>query len=104
MASSGQLKAVQSRHVVRLKRMEPREAREKNKSAALLQGNLKPLVTSLAALNGQSVMDKLSVSMKKALLLMVMEHYRSDRAMACKILGISREKLEFELKLCGVAR
>jgi DNA-binding protein Fis len=49
-------------------------------------------------------MDKLSSSLKKALLLMVMERYHSDREKACKVLGISQEKLETELKLCGVAR
>ena len=57
-----------------------------------------------AASNGQGVMDKLSASLKKALLLMVMERYKSDREKACRVLGISREKLETELKLCGVAR
>ena len=68
------------------------------------QKNLEPLVSSLAAANGQGVMDKLSSSLKKALLLMVMERYQSDREKACRVLGISREKLETELKLCGVSR
>jgi DNA-binding protein Fis len=91
-------------NIVRLKRLQAHEATGVNESAALFQRNLEPLVSSLAAANGQGVMDKLSASLKKALLLMVMERYQSDREKACRVLGISREKLETELKLCGVAR
>jgi len=91
-------------NIVKLKRLQEREAKGVNESAALFQRNLEPLVSSLAASNGQGVMDKLSASLKKALLLMVMERYQSDRDKACRVLGISREKLDTELQLCGVAR
>ena len=91
-------------NIVRLKRTDSNAARGVNESAELFQKNLEPLVSSLAAIKGQGVMDKLSASLKKALLLMVMERYQSDREKACRVLGISREKLETELKLCGVAR
>ncbi|QXE92882.1 hypothetical protein KP001_10350 [Geomonas subterranea] len=91
-------------NVVRLKKSGPTDNRGVNESAELFQKNLEPLVSSLAATQGQGVMDKLSASLKKALLLMVMERYQSDRETACRVLGISREKLENELKLCGVAR
>ncbi|HBA86913.1 MAG TPA: hypothetical protein DCZ75_02685 [Geobacter sp.] len=91
-------------NVVKLKRMEPSAVDGVNESAELFQKNLEPLVATLAASQGQGVMDKLSVSLKKALLLMVMERYQSDRERACRVLGISREKLEKELQLCGVAR
>ncbi|MBJ6799998.1 hypothetical protein [Geomonas propionica] len=90
-------------NVVRLKRNEP-TGRTIDESAKLFQKNLEPLVSTLAATQGQGVMDKLSASLKKALLLLVMERYQSDREKACRVLGISREKLENELKLCGVAR
>lgn len=89
-------------NVVRLKRTEYKRERGMNESAALFQKNLEPLVSTLTASQGQGVMDKLSVSLKKALLLMVMERYQSDRDKACRVLGISQEKLESELKLCGV--
>lgn len=91
-------------NVVRLKRMEPTSEQRVNENAALFQRNLEPLVSSLAATQGQGVMDKLSTSLKKALLLMVMERYQSDREKACQVLGITREKLEKELQLCGVPR
>jgi len=91
-------------NIVRLKRMEASDTQGVNESAALFQRNLEPLVSTLAAANGEGVMDKLSASLKKALLLMVLERYQSDREKACRVLGISREKLENELKLCGVAR
>jgi len=92
-------------NVVKLKRMQERECQGVNESAALFQKNLEPLVASLAVnSDGPGVMDKLSSSLKKALLLMVMERYQSDRDKACRVLGISREKLDSELQLCGVAR
>ena len=91
-------------NVVRMKRMEPSADQGVNESAELFQRNLEPLVSTLAASQGQGVMDKLSASLKKALLLMVMERYQSDRDTACRVLGISREKLETELKICGVSR
>ena len=91
-------------NIVKLKRLDSNAAKGVNESAALFQRNLEPLVSSLAAAKGQGVMDKLSASLKKALLLMVMERYQSDREKACRVLGISREKLETELRLCGVAR
>ena len=90
-------------NIVRLRRLEAKTAGV-NESAALFQKNLEPLVSSLAATKDRGVMDKLSSSLKKALLLLVMERYQSDREKACKVLGISREKLEMELQLCGVAR
>ena len=89
-------------NIVRLKRLQDKSAKGVNESAVLFQKNLEPLVSSLAAASGQGVMDKLSSSLKKALLLMVMERYKSDREKACRVLGISRETLETELKLCGV--
>ncbi|WP_136524884.1 hypothetical protein [Geomonas ferrireducens] len=89
-------------NVVRLKRTESKRVQGMNESAALFQKNLEPLVSTLTANQGQGVMDKLSISLKKALLLMVMERYQSDRDKACRVLGISQEKLESELKLCGV--
>jgi DNA-binding protein Fis len=91
-------------NIVRLKRMEANAAKGMIESAELFQKNLEPLVATMAAANGEGVMDKLSSSLKKALLLLVMERYQSDREKACRVLGISREKLESELKLCGVAR
>jgi hypothetical protein len=91
-------------NIVRLKRTESSTNKGINESAALFKRNLEPLMSSLAASKGEGVMDKLSLSLKKALLLLVMERYQSDRDQACKVLGITREKLDHELVLCGVAR
>jgi DNA-binding protein Fis len=91
-------------NIVKLKKHASHTASGVNESAQLFQKNLEPLMSSMAASQGQGVMDKLSSSLKKALLLLVMERYQSDREKACRVLGISREKLESELRLCGVNR
>lgn len=91
-------------NIVKLKRLEVKEQTQPLDSAAIFRDRLEPLVDALSQTKGPGVMDKLSVSLKKALLLMVMTRYQSDREKACQVLGISREKLENELKLCGVAR
>jgi DNA-binding protein Fis len=88
-------------NIVRLRRLET-QPQAINESAKMFRKNLEPLLSTLAAANGEGMMDKLSASLKKALLLMVMERYH-DREKACRILGISREKLDKELILCGVA-
>jgi DNA-binding protein Fis len=87
-------------NIVRLRRLEA-HPQVINDSAKLFQSNLDPLLSTLAAANGEGVMDKLSTTLKKALLVMVMERYH-DREKACRVLGISREKLDKELILCGV--
>lgn len=89
-------------NIVRLKRLESKAAVATD-SAELFAQKLQPLMATLASVHGGEVMDKMSASLKKALLLMVMERYQSDRATACRVLGISAEKLDNELKLCGVA-
>lgn len=89
-------------NIVRLRRFENHAVNGMNDSATLFKNKLEPLLSTLAKSNGAGVMDKLSISLKKALLVMVMERYHSDREKACKILGITREKLENELKICGV--
>jgi DNA-binding protein Fis len=91
-------------NIVRLKRSESHAANRVDENAALFEKKLEPLISSIAAANGEGVMDKMSASLKKALLLMVMERYHSDRDTACRVLGISREKLDNELQLCGVSR
>lgn len=91
-------------NIVKMKRSESHAAERVNENAALFERKLKPLISSLAAANREGVMDKMSASLKKALLIMVMERYKSDRDTACRVLGISREKLESELQLCGVSR
>ena len=92
-------------NMVRMKRLEAKGAkgtRGVDESAALFEKNLEPLIEALTSAKGHGVMDKLSTSLKKALLLMVMDRFKSDREQACRVLGITREKLETELKLCGV--
>jgi DNA-binding protein Fis len=91
-------------NIVKMKRMEAHTAEHVNEHAALFERKLEPLMSSLAAANREGVMDKMSASLKKALLIMVMERYQSDRDTACRVLGISREKLDSELQLCGVSR
>lgn len=91
-------------NIVKLKRLEVKDQKRVVDSAALFRDSLEPLVDALAQTKGYGVMDKLSASLKKALLLMVMTRYQSDWDKACQVLGISREKLDNELKLCGVAR
>jgi DNA-binding protein Fis len=91
-------------NIVKLKRMEVQDQTRAIDTATLLRQSLEPLVDVLYQTKEHKVMDKLSASLKKALLLMVMTRYESDREKACQVLGISPEKLENELELCGVAR
>ena len=81
-----------------------RQSKRIDENAELFEANLNPLFTVMAENPEGSILDKLSVSLKKALILMAMERYNSDRGSICKALGISPEKLEGEMSLCGLGR
>jgi DNA-binding NtrC family response regulator len=71
-------------------------------SAKLFTKNLQPLFSLFSETSTEHVLDKLSVSLRKALLLMAMERYRCDTDSICRALGISESMLEQELQRCGL--
>lgn len=91
-------------NVMKTKQVEARLRKEMDDSEELFSRNLHPLFTLISATERSNVMDKLSVSLKKALLLMAMERYSCDSDSICRVLGISRSKLEKELQRCGLSR
>jgi DNA-binding protein Fis len=89
-------------NLVRVKQMNADCRKHVDESAQLFERNLEPLFTLISATSSEHVMDKLSVSLKKALLLMAMDRYSCDSDSMCRALGISKGKLEKELKRCGL--
>jgi len=75
-----------------------------DENAKLFEKNLDPLFTFMAESTQGSILDKLSVSLKKALILMAMDRYKSDKKLVCNALGISSEKLDGEMDLCGILK
>jgi DNA-binding NtrC family response regulator len=71
-------------------------------SAQLFESKLEPFFTLISAMATEHVLDKLSVSLRKALLLMAMDRYSCDSESVCRALGITRVKLEQELQKCGL--
>lgn len=90
-------------NLVRVNQMNAEKRQHVEESAKLFKRNLGPLFTLISATSQEHVMDKLSVSLKKALLLMAMDRYSCDSDSICRALGISRGKFEKELKRCGLA-
>lgn len=88
-------------NVLRMKRLDARERRRVEESAALFEKNLEPLF-SMISQRSDRLMGKLSSSLKKALLLMAMDRYHCNQDDVCQALGISRERLVRELKNCGI--
>lgn len=89
-------------NVVRVKQMNANRRTDVEESAQLFKQNLEPLFSIISATANEHVLDKLSLSLRKALLLMAMERYSCDSDRICRALGISRSKLERELKRCGL--
>ncbi|GAM11581.1 hypothetical protein OR1_03897 [Geobacter sp. OR-1] len=75
-----------------------------DENAKLFEKNLDPLFSVMAEKTEGSILDKLSVSLKKALILMAMDRYKSNKDSVCKALGISPEKLDGEMVLCGISK
>jgi hypothetical protein len=91
-------------NLVRVKSMYLENSAHVEESAELFQKNLEPLFTLISATATDHVLDKLSVSLRKALLLMAMDRYSCDSESMCRALGITKGKLEKELKRCGLLR
>ena len=89
-------------NVVRVQRMNSENRMRVEESAKLFEKNLEPLFTLISATATDHVLDKLSISLRKALLLMAMERYSCDSESICRALGLTRGKLEKELKRCGL--
>ncbi|GFO60877.1 hypothetical protein GMST_32020 [Geomonas silvestris] len=89
-------------NMVRVNAMKVESNPHVEESAKLFENNLQPLFTLISATATEHVMDKLSVSLRKALLLMAMDRYSCDSESICRALGITRVKLEKELKRCGL--
>ncbi|HBG08109.1 MAG: hypothetical protein A2075_22260 [Geobacteraceae bacterium GWC2_58_44] len=89
-------------NLMRVKHMNAQRRMHVEESAQLFERNLEPLFALISATAQEHVMDKLSVSLRKALLLMAMDRYSCDSDRICRALGISRGKLEKELKRCGL--
>lgn len=89
-------------NLLRTKRLEEKEQRRVEESSRLFEENLEPLFNLLASTAGSRVLQKMSTSLKKALLLMAMERYASDPASICQVLGITPATLEKEINACGL--
>jgi len=90
-------------NLVRVKKMNAQKNRvHVEESAQLFKRSLEPFFTLISATSQEHVMDKLSLSLRKALLLMAMERYSCNSEKICRALGLTRGKLEKELKLCGL--
>lgn len=89
-------------NLVRVSKMNRQKPVHVEESAQLFKKSLEPLFTLISATSQEHVMDKLSLSLKKALLLMAMERYHCNTDKMCRALGLSKSKLEKELRRCGL--
>ena len=89
-------------NLLRTKRLEEKEQRRVEESSRLFEENLEPLFNLLASTTGNQVLQKMSASLKKALLLMAIDRYASDPASICQVLGITPAALEREINACGL--
>lgn len=88
-------------NVIKVRKMEERDRARIEESARMFETNLEPLFTMITKTTGNPL-DKLSNSLKKALLLIAMDRYECNRDSICSALGISRDKLDKEMTACGI--
>ena len=91
-------------NVLKTRRLEQRQSSPVAESSELFEKNLQPLFTHISETTRSNILDKLSTSLKKALLIMALERYHEDRESVCRVLGLSPERLEKEIVLCGLDR
>lgn len=88
----------------RMKQMKENRTEVVEENARLFENNLGPLFTLITATAKDHILDKFSHSLRKALLLMAMERFSCDNDRICRALGLTRLKLEKELKRCGLVQ
>lgn len=81
-----------------------RSNKKVDESAKLFEKSLDPLFSVMAETTQGHILDKLSVSLRKALILMAMDRYDRNKETVCKALGISRDKLDREMAICGIGK
>ena len=89
-------------NVLRVKRLDDRKRRRMEESAALFEKNLEPLF-SMISNRSDRLLGTLRCSLKKALLLMAMDRYHCNQDEVCQALGLSRDQLARELRICGIS-
>ena len=89
-------------NMIKVKKMSPASVKKIEESAELFQSNLQPLFSMISETSKTHILDKLSNSLKKALILMAIDRYKSDKDSICKALGICREKLDKEMSVSGL--
>jgi hypothetical protein len=88
-------------NVLRVRKMKP-SIRNIDENARIFERNLQSLFAMVVQERGSSLLDEMSHSLKKALIILAIERYRNDRERICKVFGISRDKLEQEMITCGL--
>lgn len=91
-------------NVIQMKKREEVERKRTDESARMFRENLEPLFAELARGTRRNVLGRLSLSLKKALILMAMDRYHADRDSVCKALGITTDNLDKEMIACGLQK
>jgi hypothetical protein len=89
-------------NIIRVKKMNAAGRRKIEENAELFERNLEPLFSLISATGNDHLMGKLSSSLKKALFLMALDRYHCDKDTICRVLGITRDKLDREMRGCGL--
>ncbi|MFZ3207747.1 MAG: hypothetical protein WA140_02805 [Geobacteraceae bacterium] len=90
------------RNIILVRKMEVNDRKKVEETEKIFERNLEPLFTLIFQTEHSNVLDKLSFSLKKALILMAMGRYSDNKDSICKALGISLDKLDKEMALCGL--
>jgi DNA-binding NtrC family response regulator len=88
-------------NVTKVRRLEARK-RNVDESVRLFEENLRQLFGVIAESVESNLLEKFSVSLRKALIHIAIERSKDDKDRICSILGIDRSKLEEEMKICGL--
>jgi len=90
------------KNIIMVRKMEVNDRKKVEENSKIFERHLEPLFTLISQTAQSNVLDKLSCSLKKALILMAMGRYSDNKDSICKALGISRDKLDKEMVLCGL--
>lgn len=92
------------RNLFKVNRMNEKDRKKIEENARLFEENLESLFRMISSTTRSNIMENLSLSLKKALLLMALERYEGDLEAVCSALGLTHDQLDEEMARCGLNR
>jgi hypothetical protein len=90
------------RNVVHVRKLQEQDLEKINQNALMFQETLAPIFSLLGETGENHILEHMTSSLKKAMIVMALKKFDGDLAMVADLLGIDPESIEEEMTQCGL--